>query len=102
MIFLGIVAVGSLLRFFEGMPYTQNGGWHRADDPDIVATNTKGAFPSQYLMLQADRDLELKEKQKQNDQSFFTCHCSRGCVQMESWDGNCGFRLLLTRSANCD
>jgi hypothetical protein len=67
MLFIGLAAVGSVIGMFRGLPYQPNLGWHRSGDPDIAATNTKGSVPSNYKMMEVDREIEAKQKDEEND-----------------------------------
>lgn len=66
-LFIGILAVGSIISVFKGLPYQPNSGWHTAGDPDVVATSTRGSPPSGYSMFQVDRELENKKREEESD-----------------------------------
>lgn len=65
--FAGIIAVGSILRMFRGLPYEPNTGWHLGGDPDVAATSTRGSVSSAGRMFEVDRELEDKERRDQSD-----------------------------------
>lgn len=67
MLFIGVATVGSVIGVFKGLPYQPNLGWHRGGDPDLVSTATRGAMPVNMQMLEADRELEFREKEEESD-----------------------------------
>ena len=65
MTFVGIIILPTVL--IKGLHYLQNMGGDRGGDPDFAKTKTQGSHSSNYLMMEADREIRDFEKRTASD-----------------------------------